>query len=288
MHHFVSALSQFAQSILTAESNGFVHSVYRKTINLSFESSMLSLQSADTVLSPISLITSLSEEEMENLPVTSGNKVAVYDHVIEIDTGIYPHLFFHVNHDSRVYNLSFTPELSKSKRSDLFSMMQAVLEMSKSGGLSQLFSFGPQKELSPTISTAKHHLEKATYALSKRNWSDAAKCLCTLIGLGPGLTPSGDDFLCGIMAGLLLHKLESHPFTEVFRKEISLHLKSTNDISQAFLNCALSNQFSYPVIKLPQDISERSIFNEFSNIGHTSGMDTLTGIIFVFINASLF
>ncbi len=43
-------------------------------------------------------------------------------------------------------------------------------------------------------------------AISKNCETDFEKLISSLIGLGPGLTPSGDDFLTGILLAFLLHK----------------------------------------------------------------------------------
>jgi len=105
--------------------------------------------------------------------------------------------------------------------------------------------------------------------------------LAALLGLGIGLTPSGDDFLCGMLAGSILAGRQREPFFLALRAEIAAGLSQTNDISAAFLQCALDGQFSEPVLALTKPEPEAArIAESFSKIGHSSGFDTLCGIVF--------
>nr|WP_253291475.1 DUF2877 domain-containing protein [Anaerobutyricum soehngenii] len=39
--------------------------------------------------------------------------------------------------------------------------------------------------------------------MSISNWEESAQSFCRLIGLGLGLTPGGDNFLRGVLAGII-------------------------------------------------------------------------------------
>ena len=58
-------------------------------------------------------------------------------------------------------------------------------------------------------------------------------------------------------------------------------LARTNDISRTFLRCALDGYFSEAIQYLADCISEKEILQSFEAIGHSSGMDSLSGILFV-------
>ena len=64
MKQFITETMSFASGILSHISEGMVHSVYRKTINLQMGSSLVALQAAGSPLSPVSLITGLDVGEM--------------------------------------------------------------------------------------------------------------------------------------------------------------------------------------------------------------------------------
>ena len=77
MKQFITETMSFASGILSHISEGMVHSIYRKTINLRMGSSLVALQAAGSPLSPVSLITGLDVGEMSGLPVVPGDQVFV-------------------------------------------------------------------------------------------------------------------------------------------------------------------------------------------------------------------
>lgn len=66
------------------ETSGTVHSVYRKTINLSIGGTLAALQAKGSPISPISLITTLTSEEMESLEISAGDFVTLKENIITI------------------------------------------------------------------------------------------------------------------------------------------------------------------------------------------------------------
>ena len=109
-----------------------------------------------------------------------------------------------------------------------------------------------------------------------------------LLGLGPGLTPAGDDFLAGFlgMAALaspaaltLLHDTEA--------AFLGLAGKQTTLLSYAFLREAIRGVLAPPVDALAAAILQGADAQavaraaaEAAGLGHTSGLDTLAGMIF--------
>ncbi|WP_207663105.1 DUF2877 domain-containing protein [Clostridium sp. Marseille-P2415] len=112
------------------------------------------------------------------------------------------------------------------------------------------------------------------------DYDRAADELIHLIGLGIGLTPSGDDFLCGVLAGLTLSGNWDHPFASILREKITANLHNTNDISRTFICCALSSHFSKPIKDLIPPSSPGEILASFEAVGHSSGIDSLCGIYY--------
>jgi hypothetical protein len=110
-----------------------------------------------------------------------------------------------------------------------------------------------------------------------------------LIGLGSGLTPSGDDLLAGYLAGLwcTARKQEDRtPFlSELGKRIIDLSIR-TNDISRTYLFHAAYGQVSSRITALAQAISrgEKTDYlletiEHAMQTGSTSGMDTVTGLL---------
>lgn len=126
---------------------------------------------------------------------------------------------------------------------------------------------------------AKKHIHLTDELCRLGDYPEAAVRLSRLLGLGIGLTPSGDDFLCGVLAGLHMAGNDSHPFTQRLRSELANRLSDTIDISAAFLSCALDQQFSLAVNRLYRLPTAEEILASFEEIGHSSGTDTLCGIL---------
>lgn len=113
--------------------------------------------------------------------------------------------------------------------------------------------------------------------------------VCTLIGLGAGLTPSGDDFLVGYLAGLwcsVLDKSERVQFVTSLGKAVIHFQQWTNDISRSYLQYAAQGQVSSRLSELAELIcrGEKSrhliaAAESALQVGHTSGMDTVTGLL---------
>jgi hypothetical protein len=110
-----------------------------------------------------------------------------------------------------------------------------------------------------------------------------------LIGLGSGLTPSGDDLLVGYLAGLwcAVHAgSERDQFIASLGKTISDLSSQTNDISHTYLYHAVQGQVSSQLADLAEAICQGEARERLSKIataafkvGHTSGMDAAAGLL---------
>lgn len=90
------------------------------------------------------------------------------------------------------------------------------------------------------------------------------------IGLGIGLTPSGDDFICGIL--WVMHQLRPSLINKI-KISVEKNLYKTTDISKFMLIQAISGYFSLNLLNLnPLNLAP------ILDYGHSSGHDTLTGI----------
>jgi hypothetical protein len=111
-----------------------------------------------------------------------------------------------------------------------------------------------------------------------------------LLGLGPGLTPSGDDFLGGLL--FLIHSLKSaYPGIFPWSQEritdfIGRARLKTHPLSHAFLNDFALGHAPAPLHELVNTLicSDRSegIFSPAVSclaFGHSSGWDVLAGLL---------
>ena len=111
----------------------------------------------------------------------------------------------------------------------------------------------------------------------------------TLVGCGPGLTPSGDDVLCGVLLGLRLHPHGSGALVAELWRAVQPRLTATTSLSAALLREAADGYAVDPVIRLLErlavegtpDPTARSVAEAVGAvlaIGHTSGADLLGGL----------
>ena len=126
-------------------------------------------------------------------------------------------------------------------------------------------------------------------AATQRYDSADSSAVRALIGLGSGLTPSGDDLLVGYMAGLwctIRGKSDRAGFIASLGKRI-VHLSmQTNDISRTYLVHAAHGQVSSLLADLAVNISRGEDFRRLlesaqaaMQTGHSSGMDAVTGLL---------
>jgi hypothetical protein len=95
-----------------------------------------------------------------------------------------------------------------------------------------------------------------------------------LLGLGIGLTPSGDDFILGVIAGLNIMGAPTAPLLGPIREY-------DYPFSRTLLLDSIEGYYSEPLLAFLEDIVDGSLTNEHAeallNTGHSSGHDTLAG-----------
>jgi hypothetical protein len=110
-----------------------------------------------------------------------------------------------------------------------------------------------------------------------------------LIGLGNGLTPSGDDFLCGFVAAVrtrCLAAAQGSGLLEALRAAVEGNLGATGDISASLLRWAILDHWPEPLLDLADAIAVdrhaqalRAV-DDLCGLGHASGADMATGFLF--------
>jgi hypothetical protein len=106
-----------------------------------------------------------------------------------------------------------------------------------------------------------------------------------LVGLGEGLTPSGDDFLVGLLAVLhvtgFLPCRAGSPLHTQFCQCIRL---GTSQLSGEFLRCAFEGHFAEPLVMLVRSLCAPVMdawpahAATLAAVGHSSGVDAMVGI----------
>ena len=263
---YIVKSTNYVMDILNFNSPIKIHSIYENTVNLIVNNHILALQTHNTVISPISLIT-----DANSFNINLNSKIYINNNCIFIDNFCFDYSKTEIT-DSKMHKNTFNISYDM--------LIQAIYKADFSG-FNAIFSSNTDiKENFLIINAAKNKINISTNELLNKNYENAANTLSSLIGLGIGLTPSGDDFLCGVLAGCIFDNLEKHSFVKLLKKQIQNNLQNTNDISRAFLSCSLNDNFSTPVLNLPYFKSPDEVYDNFKKIGHSSGIDTLCGIYY--------
>ncbi len=105
-----------------------------------------------------------------------------------------------------------------------------------------------------------------------------------LLGAGPGLTPSGDDFICGIFAALFVYRKEH--IAQALWRSIEFELASaTTLVSSELLRHSARGELSEPMEKMIKayyetPVPQVSLVQSLADsVGACSGWDWLTGFV---------
>lgn len=111
------------------------------------------------------------------------------------------------------------------------------------------------------------------------------KVLRYFLGRGKGLTPSGDDYLVGMLAIHHLFQAFSPAFLRTLQKIIE-HESITTDIGREYLLYALKGEFSSFIANILNNLQEKDHQLELKKhvqqmltMGHSSGVDTAFGLV---------
>ncbi len=127
-------------------------------------------------------------------------------------------------------------------------------------------------------------------ALERFRQGGESAALAAVLGVGEGLTPSGDDVLTGVLAGLdAAHRIGPEPGIQ--RDRLVAVLSScparTTRLSAQLLAAAATGRYPEPVLDVLEAIAPREILRgqlehtvrDLVSVGHTTGSDVLRGIV---------
>jgi hypothetical protein len=135
----------------------------------------------------------------------------------------------------------------------------------------------------------KNRIASLRYAVKENSLSKVIDAIAHLIGFGPGLTPSGDDFIVGFISSY--HYLKKSKFTlsinmnDFVEQILLLYKNKTTFISEMMIYEACKGRFFKPIVELMRNLffsdQKNSLVSAYrlTKIGSNSGMDILRGII---------
>lgn len=153
----------------------------------------------------------------------------------------------------------------------------------------ELFDSNENEKTSPISRRAATGMRALLDAAQRFDSQAASSAASQLIGLGEGLTPSGDDLLAGFLAGLHCAVGENTQRAQFLFEfgEAAIRLSSrTNDISRAYIYHAAHGRVSSRIADLARALCGSTFRARLQpalaaalQMGHSSGMDAVTGLL---------
>jgi len=283
---------------------GRVHSIFSGAIDVVLRGgSMVSIVREEVGSGPTNIVTDLPRKmSMAELGVEKSDKVLRKSGEIRI--GGKRAVLVSIQH-ARLYRTEKEFPTKPRSISEIRTNVAAVARTAASRGHHQglggliplLVPSGIEKTKRPAAlnSFSRLALPRVRSLLSKireGRISDLGTDVQNLAGLGPGLTPSGDDMLSGLMASLALiaHNLkgDAERVRRVNREIASSARKRTTMLSEEYLSQAArgeTNEHFQELIKkmltaLPNEAKRSAEL--VLKVGETSGTDTVLGILLGF------
>jgi len=131
------------------------------------------------------------------------------------------------------------------------------------------------------LTAEKKEVEELYQAFSKPK-EEAEKTIKRWIGRGRGLTPSGDDYLMGLLYMDRIYPILEMPFLQGLKSLIDRQY--TTDISGHYLHCALNGYFNIVMTELLDAMIQKDSthmkmsIGRIRLIGSTSGCDMMLGM----------
>lgn len=276
---------------------GIVHSVFRRAVNFSFGETILALLSSELPRMPNGVrISSLAMTELvkglePGTPVWIGKSrlflPSIPSNHFELFLPETPP--WEPRPELAAYHLCCT-----SMAQHVQSLAQLLSQQPQHGGLAPLAGpllLGRPAKMTPLLSTALPLLQLLLRASRRQETADVEEAARGLAGLGPGLTPSGDDALAGFASVMAL--LSPYIYSGArSRNSIAEIISSaarprTTTLSAALLAYAARGEVAEPlgnllqVLTRPHEASSEVLLaaERVLAFGGTSGGDTLLGLL---------
>ena len=257
--------SRFA-SACSEGTGGRVHSVFDRAVNIEIvergaDVSLLTLLSADSDVSPTSLVTSMRGDSW-------GNYCKKGDNVIFIKDVVY------LGSAPAIGGVSSAAVWKSARNEEI-------------GGLPKL----AREEISARSKRVKLYLKENRIIMNEFKVESLDHLdVTSFLGWGMGLTPSGDDFLAGLLSATYFAQIVYGRKCDMLSAIVDTVLQNmaakTNQISRHFLRYAAEGLWGRATERFMlafygnDDIALDNAIQEKASFGATSGIDEIQGIMF--------
>jgi len=273
MIHAKSGDNYFLQQLVETEFMGTVHSVFKHALNICSiaNGEIFTLATKGMDNAPNTLVIDL--DTLDNLHINQNDQVRMKHHQLLIEDKLTIAIETAAHWQC---HLPIFPSDTTKLKQNIVQVKQFIDIYGKSGGMKR--SDSPISEFE--AETALLHEE-----LCNRRFDNFQQYALDLVGLGPGLTPSGDDFLVGLLTIIHLEHSPCSIYQPLCESLIKMMKTLTNDISYTTLNKAAYGQVRESIHALVSAMlfgTENEAIQALKKvlaIGSSSGTDIALGLI---------
>ncbi|WHZ04387.1 DUF2877 domain-containing protein [Neobacillus sp. YX16] len=282
MINSISGDTDFIKVINNSTFTGFVHSTFNRTFNIKcFENGDLYTIACNRLDNgPNTLIVDI--DNMKPMEIEANDRVRVEENLLYIGDRLTISIDKACKWESVLPTYPCNVEILKR---NLMKMKDFINIHGVGGGMKKNVI-----TLNPFETEVSNMLENRTLLLLNELLNDrissALPHAVSLIGLGPGLTPSGDDFLTGLFTIFNMKNSPFYPYRSFCEDVLKKAKTLTNDISYMTLKKAAIGKVRESIISLlnallfENDEDLNLSLNKLLNIGSSSGTDIALGIVF--------
>ena len=287
---FSNSYSENIILILEKEKKGKLHSIFETSINLKFGERLINISCNQTVMPPFGV--QVSEYGMKKIAEDIESSEEIIFNSTEKNL-LFKNIDLKLNLQGKIYSNKIFPVSidKKTAEKNIKEILNYFLGNNYKNGFGII-----NKEFVKVITDVGNSIlsEEVLIKINNiRKDAEAGKAeiknYSYFLGRGEGLTPGGDDFIVGIMAAMNFFNYKK---AGKLKKELmqDIYLKTT-DISAEYIYYGTLSCFSLNITEFCEKLlfdnidseeKKKSLYKSYENLiknGHTSGVDTLMGIL---------
>jgi len=251
---------------------GEVHSIFSKALNIrTEENELISIVAAEKLNGPNRILIELPlDKAFISLKIKEGTRVVGNREKIIINGGS---LSVSLEKAEK-----WLPEVKRKGNTPYFQIKDNLLSLKKSLSI--------EREGDRISQALRTRTQELIASIKGKDIPKVSENIKRLIGFGEGLTPSGDDFLVGLIASLhLLSSPKRKHLLKKMKEIINLEKDRTTFLSGKFLEYACQGRFPETILNLIEAIFSENregvekATKRCLNFGATSGRDTILGVL---------
>jgi len=288
-------LAELAAERLTAV--GQLHSVFEHAVNCTFEESgWMTLLTEENAIGPMGLV--VKAPNFTNLALIPGMKMEIGRGRLSIpEAGLTLQL-----KDVRGWSPKAEPVRDPVglavKRNRLTALEKWILKSGNMAGIANVLEYlelpdrrrkrPPETELNAYGQFALERIQAFAGVLAENDGERIGEKVRGIIGFGPGLTPSGDDFLAGIGASMVYlkgyYRLKKQTFSLPLKLIADESRGRTTRVSEEMLTHLAKGMMPKRFMELQTALLSQNgpemevVLKELDSMGETSGTDHALGV----------